>query len=246
MTDENLYRVTPGKGHPSTWKVEHYASVGMSELFIFRFAEEIPRILGASLIQGKERDKANQSINLFLLEGLTPAFEHLRTIRKHAAEPPPLMNRKQAYEDFFRTLWHAYKDLFQSAIRGMGFDIGFLFRPDNEFEKEAKKSFDPEFVSFFRQQRADWQNDLKRVRNDYLEHRKLDWKDVKRFYRVEAAEKFFEGVWTTAEEIFIGLIESRFPPMCGIREIPVEKRDPNYPLRFGFVTSVPLPDEPTR
>lgn len=243
--DERLYRARQIGREPPSWKVEHYANIGTSELFVFRFAIEIPRILDASLIMGKERDDAKEVITTFLLEGLTPAFAHLRTIRKHTSAPPPLMNRKQAYEDFFRTLWHAYKDLFQKAIRGMGVEIGFLFQSEANFEKGLKShNVGPDVADHLRQQRIDWQNDLSRIRNDYLEHRKPIWEDIKRFYCVEAAEKFFEGVWTTAEEILIGLMQSRFPPMCGLREIPIDKRDPKYPLRFEFVTSIPLPKEP--
>jgi hypothetical protein len=236
MTDERLYRVRMNKGEPSSWKVEHYANIGSSELFVFRFAIEIPRILDASLIQGKEREQVKLGISVFHTEGLVPAFEHLRKIRRHVSETPPLMNRKQAYEDFFRTLWHAYKDLFQSAVRGIGFDIGFLFKSDGEFEKGLQNSnTGSDFADYLRQQRADWQNDLKRVRNDYLEHRKLDWEDVKSFYCVEVAEKFFTGVSITAEEVLIGLIHNRLPPICGIVEIPESERDSNYPLRFQFV-----------
>lgn len=235
--------MTLNKGEPSSWKVEHYANIGTSELFVFRFAMEIPRILDASLIMDEERDKAKEAIITFMKDGLMPAFEHLRTIRKNVLEPPPELNRRQAYEDFIRTLWAGYKDLFQKATRHVGLDVKFLFLPDKEFEAGLKKNVDPEFGRYLRQQRTAWQNDLSRVRNDYLEHRKLDWEDVKRFYCVEAAEKFFEGVWTTAEEILIGLIQNRLPEMSGIREIPAEKRDPKNPYRFEFVLFTPLPEK---
>jgi hypothetical protein len=228
-------------GEPSSWKVEHYANVGTSELFVFRFAIEIPQILEASLIMGKERDEAKEAITTFLLEGLTPAFEHLRTIRKHASEPPPELNRRQAYEDFIRTLWHAYKDLLKIAVRRLGFDIGFLFQNDQNFEKGLQSflkdhpEVNPELGDYLKHERSQWQNELGRLRNDYLEHRKLDWEHVKSAYRVDIAERLFQSVWTTSEDIFVCLVHSRFPDHSGIVEIPESKRDHNYPLRYQFV-----------
>jgi hypothetical protein len=47
----------------------------------------------------------------------------------------PLLNRKLLYEDFSRVLWHAYKDQFPKVARNLGFNIGFLFENNREFEK---------------------------------------------------------------------------------------------------------------
>ena len=107
-----------------------------------------------------------------------PAFEHLKRIRTSIASPLPELNRRQLYEDFARGLWHAYKELFPKAVLLAGFEVGFPFKKEADFEKESAKFMDkvpslildvPEFV---RWQRANWQQGPAGFRNDYLEHRK--------------------------------------------------------------------------
>src|SRR5437660_10221958 len=105
---------------PSQWKVVHFANIGTSELFVHRFLE-LPKLLNASEIYDPQRSKCRDAVMDVLLDGFLPAFEHLRTIRANASQPPPELNRKQVYEDFMRTLWHAYKDLLPKAARELGF-----------------------------------------------------------------------------------------------------------------------------
>jgi hypothetical protein len=236
-----LYRAIPQGGvPPSKWKIVHYANIGSSELFVHRFGE-LPKLLDASRIFDPHRSKGKAAMWDVLTDGFMPAFEHLRNIRAHSSEPTPELNRKQAYEDFMRTLWHAYKDLMPKAARELGFEVGFLFQQDQQFEKGLRKLLGKhsalriDLGEFLREQRDGWQGTLQRIRNDYLEHRKLEWTDVSQFYSVWYAEAFFDAAWNAATDIFAVLIASNFPPMIGIAEIPEAQRDPNRPDKFAFV-----------
>jgi hypothetical protein len=123
----------------------------------------------------------------------------------------------------------------------MGFDIGFLFERQPRFKKGLKEFMNANpvvvkaFADYLLEQRAQWQNKLARARNDYLEHRKVEWEDVRSLYCIGQAEEFFESAWTVASDILVCLIHSKFPPHCGIEEIPVADRDPAHPDRFRFV-----------
>jgi hypothetical protein len=96
---------------------------------------ELLELVDASHIFGAERDAVKAAIMTILVEGLMPAFEHLRKIRLSFSNPIPELNRRQLFEDFARVLWHAYKDLFPKAVLLLGFNIGFLFKNDADFEK---------------------------------------------------------------------------------------------------------------
>jgi len=239
--------MNPG-GEPSSWKVKLYANIGVSELFVHRLVMEIPKLLDASMIFDPQRAEAREEIGTLLKDGFMPAFEHLRKIRAHAVDRPPELNRRQAYEDFMSTLWRAHKTLLPNATRLMGFEIGFLYQAQPKFEKGLAKFLvsNPRVVKpfgdYLRQQRATWQSKIASIRNDFIEHRTLDWNDVRLFYRVERAEMFFESAWKTAFDILAVLIVSKFPPMCGIEEVPPSERNPASPDRFRFVLYKRLPD----
>src|SRR5277367_5856684 len=104
-------RAEEGK-EPNEWKMVHFANVGTSEEFIETFSGEILELVDASMIFGTDRGAVKNAIMTVLVEGLMPAFEHLRKIRLSVTDPIPELNRRQLHEDFARVLWHAYKDLF--------------------------------------------------------------------------------------------------------------------------------------
>ena len=152
-----------------------------SEEFIETFSGEILELVDGSLIFGEERGIWSKTQSRPLSSrGLMPAFEHLKKIRASVATPLPELNRRQFYEDFARSLWHAYKDLFPKATLLLGFEIGFLFKQDAQFENglTAFISKYPPLIldvpELLRRQRAKWQQGLASFRNDYLEHRKKE------------------------------------------------------------------------
>lgn len=113
----------------------HFANVGSSEEFVDLFSGEFLELVDGSAIYGDERKAVKDAFMTILIEGLMPAFEHLRKIRQSVSAPAPELNRRQLYEDFARVLWHAYKDLMPKAVLLLGFDIGFQFQNDAIFEK---------------------------------------------------------------------------------------------------------------
>jgi hypothetical protein len=230
---------------PRDWSVIHFANLGTSEAFIETFGGEILELVDGTLIFGAEREALKGAIMIILIEGLMPAFEHLRKIRLSATTPLPELNRRQLYEDFARVLWHAYKDLFPKAVMLLGFDIGFLFRKDADFEKgmttvlSASPSLILDVPELLRRQRTNWQHALSAFRNDFLEHRKSDGVQFAAFYEPRTAEMLFEHVWRTMADLFPAFIETRFPPIWSIMEIPEQERDPQNPRRWR-----PFPCEP--
>lgn len=235
-------RMIPGQA-PSSWPQELYANIDGTELFIYRLSTGLLKVLDASTVEPPQRDEVRHAILQLLMEGFIPAFDQLGSIK--ALIRPPEMNRRQAYEHFMGTLWQGYKNFLPKATVAMGFDTGFLFQKAAKFEKGITKfrANHPEvpidFDRFLRLQKDGWQDTLSNVRNNYREHRKLEWDDVKDYYCVEQAEKFFESAWTTAEAIISCLLCTKLPSQFGIVEIPASKRDPNFPDRFQFVIRQP-------
>jgi hypothetical protein len=234
-----IHSTTGGKGPPSTWTVKLFANTSGNEEFV-RQVLELHELADASLIFGEPREKLKNAISAVLIEGLMPAFEHLKKIRDSAIRPMPELNRKQVYEDFSRVLWHAYKDLAQKAAKMMEPEIGLLFSNEAGFEaglaQWAQKR--PEFVSeveqYLRVTRADWQNELANFRN-YLEHK--DERDPGiyiRRYSPDHAERLFYAVWQTTVDILAMLISLHLPQGMSLLEIPEEKRHPVTRKRFSF------------
>jgi hypothetical protein len=231
---------------PNEWKIVHFANVGTSEEFIETFSGEMLELVDGSLIFGDERESVKNAIMTIVVEGLMPAFEHLKKIRASVTTPLPELNRRQLYEDFARGLWHAYKDLFPKATMLLGFDIGFLFKQDAQFENgltaflSKHSSLILDVPELLRRQRADWQQGLSSFRNDYLEHRKKDLAEFAAYYEPKTAEMLFDHAWRTMAELFPAFIEARYPPTWSIVEIPMNERDPKHLRRWRFFQCEPV------
>ena len=85
---------------PNEWKMVHFANVGTSEEFIEAFSGEILELVDGSLIFGDEREAAKNAIMTIVVEGLMPAFEHLKKIRASVTTPLPELNRRQLLQGF--------------------------------------------------------------------------------------------------------------------------------------------------
>jgi len=247
VRDGQVWSVNAEEGkEPNQWQVVHFANVGTSEEFIETFSGEFLELVDASHIHGAERDAVKNAIMTVLTEGLMPAFEHLRQIRASVTTSLPELNRRQLYEDFARVLWHAYKDLFPKAARLLGFEIGFLFTEDADFEKGLAKfmSKAPALIvdvpGVLRRQRTNWQQGLRGFRNDFLEHRKKDPAEFAAYYQPKTAEMLFDHAWRTMAELFPAFIEARFSPGWSIMEILKEERDPKRPRRWRHFQCEPV------
>lgn len=230
---------THGGNEPNKWKVVHFANVGTGEEFVEQFACELPELIDATNIFEPERQSVKEAVLTILMEGLIPAFEHLKKVRASVSQEMPAVNRMQLYEDFSRVLWQAHKSLMPKAASLLGFDVGFLFQNDSNFEKGAAEfnSKHPSFAGLsdhLRQQRKNWQSGLAEFRNR-LEHGGKHSAKFAKYYDPEQAEVLFDSAWRTTADLLPLFIASHFSPSHTIAEIPPNERDPTHRRRFRYV-----------
>lgn len=245
VRDSGVWSTKDNGKEPNEWTTIHFANVGTGEEFVEHFSGELLELVDASAIIGSEREAAKGAIMTILIEGLMPAFEHLRKIRLSVAAPLPELNRRQLYEDFARVLWHAYKDLMPKAALLLGFDIGFQFQKTAKFEKGLAEFSDKhpalimDIPGVLKRQRDSWQQGLSEFRNEFLEHRSQDIEAFAMYYQPEMAERLFDHAWRTMSDLFPVFIESRFPPTWSIKEIPLAERGP-MGRRFQYFQCEPV------
>ena len=234
-----IHIINDSTGEPVKWKIKHFANISGSEEFVAQLMMEMPELIDAGTIYEPERQKLKEAIAEICVEGLMPAFEHLKSIRTSTAQKLPELNRKQLYETFTIVLWRAYKDLMQTAAKMMEPEIGFLFQPDAKFESGlakwiAKRPRQAGMADYFRKRRTEWQVDLGEFRN-YLEHRdETDPARYARHYEPEHAEMIFDAVWRTIADIMAMLVSMHLPPNAMLVEIPTAQRDPVRRRRFRY------------
>ena len=227
--------------HPSQWVPRKFADVGAEEQFVSQILEVVEAVSGTN-IEGDERQEVRGAIMTTLTDGLIPAFLELRAIRESVGKDLPLTDRFQLYEDFARKAWKSHKDLLQRAATAMGFNIGFLYQEDPQFEAGVKKfradfpAIPPQFEDFFRQTRTNWQKELRDFRNEFVEHQKGARADFKKFYDPRYAEACFDAVWRTIIDVLVLLVNLRLPSWCHFVEHNDEVYGAGWPNRFRFVT----------
>src|SRR5271157_1089440 len=108
----------------------------------------------------------------------------------------------------------------QKAVRSMGFDIGFLFEREKEFQKGLRgfrtsnpllRSVRKGYEEFLESNRKGWQNDLSQFRNTWVEHQQGDGRKFEKFYEPHSAELIFDCVWRTIADILPPLLEVHLP-----------------------------------
>lgn len=237
-------RAEPRK-EPNQWKVVHYANVGTSEPFVDTFSGELRELLAASHIPQRQREAIEESMMSILVDGLLPAFTELRKVRGSVTNPMPELERLTLYKNFVRALWTAYKGQFQNTVKLLGFDIGFLFEADVNFERGLTEfvSKSPSLImdvpELLRRQRVNWQQGLATFRIS-LDHPLANEPDFTSYYEPKKAEMLFEHCWRTMAELLPVFIETRFSPAWSIAEIPIDQRDPNRPRRWRFFQREPV------
>jgi hypothetical protein len=218
--------------------IDHYADFGSGEPWVARTFLGLNDIVAATkwTTETTVRDALGD-----VFETLADAFTDLLELRTFEGRDIPVTKRRSAYSAFYRHLWTAYKDRFPIVATALGYDIGFLFQKDKDFEKVSPKflarhpELPPELIVMLRDERASWQSGLMRFRNDHLEHRKpLEESFVAPFYTLAMAELAFENVWQAIEDITIQLLVPHIPPAVQLVEIPEADRDPTIPKRFTF------------
>lgn len=227
----------PGK-EPCDWKVEKFANIDGDEKFI-RDMCELKTIVNASMIEGQQREEVNNAVALILFDGLMPTFNQLQKIRVAHGNELPIMDRQELYHDFYRKLWKSYKDLTQRAATEMGFNIGFLFKDNNDFKNglpifiKNHPQLRPEVGNALQDARSRWQNELATFRNTFIEHQNSDQKLYAKFYDLKFAERIFEEVWNTIVDLLALLLETKLTHGTRLA-LPDPKTMPNWKNRFVF------------
>jgi hypothetical protein len=204
------------------FSVKLFANVGGSEAFVQQLMEEMPTLVDAGTLPDPKRSQVKDAILTISLEGLLPAFEHLKKIKASTKDSIPELNRKQHYEDFTIALWLAYNQSEQTFEKG-----------SSEWMQRLPGDAG-QFIEYLRAQRADWQNDLGAFRN-FLQHRPSRESDkYKGHYEPKHAEVLFQRVWHAIANILAVFLSLHLAPGTSLVEIPPEERSAINPRRFKF------------
>jgi hypothetical protein len=233
-----VYRVKDNGKEPCDWEIEKFADIPYE-----RWVQDILElkvVLNAGSISGEQREQVNDAIGDIVFEGLMPAYLELQEIKKLNASSSPLLNRRQPYEDLARKLWKAYKELMQTAVRLMGFDIGFLFQNDKVFRTGLEKfrqdnpNVNKHFERVLEHGKTGWQEKLYRFRNSICEHQGGTREDFEWFYEAANAEELFNDVWTAIAYILPMLLELKLFHGTRLVEQSPDDPGPRWPERFRF------------
>jgi hypothetical protein len=219
--------------------VRQFADFGASEEFVLPVLDLID-ILNGTTIFDPQRNEVSGSIGAIASEGLSAAFLELRKIRSSVGQDLPMLNHFQMYEDFYGKLWRAYKEYMQRAVKAMGFDIGFLFQKDAQFEKglkafrENNPTAPPALEEFLREVRRLWHTELADFRNTIVQHPDADRAQFQKFYNPQFVEALFREVWHTIVEILGMLLELRLPSGVYLEWQGWNDPGPRWPKRFRW------------
>jgi hypothetical protein len=222
-------------------EVRLYANYGTGEPWMARLGVGLPELIDGCELDNAARQAAKSKLYL-VVDAVGMAFEALREIERLASDSQaPELPLGKAYANLYGHLWQARKDRWQKVAAVLGYNVGFIFQADAEFElgalafSKSHPNVDAAFVDMARQDRATWQNALATIRNEHLEHRaQVDPRLIQAFFRPDSARTTFDNVWQAIEEATMLLLESLLPGGVEIVEIREADRDPSCPKRYGF------------
>lgn len=235
----SLYKAEMNGQEPNKWPVVKVADIGYDEEFVKQIVELRP-LVDAGMIDDPQRANIKEAITSVLVDGLMPAFLDLQKIRASVGRDLPLMNQLQPYEDFSGKLWKAYKHLMQETVKLMGHNIGFLFQNEKDFRegliefRRANPTARAGFEKFLEETRDEWQNELARFRNTWVEHQTGDRKQFQKFYDPKYAERLFDTVWHTIADILPVLLELHLPHGTRLIEQHPDDPGPRWGQRFRY------------
>jgi len=217
---------------PPGFTLKLAANFGTEEPFVVRIQIQTKDILKYIAIPNE--DEADFRLDR-VIEQLDIARIHLGRIEDKSFDTQPTFDQQAEYVAFYNSIWWAYKDRFKLLMGELGFDLGFIFQNDKNFEEGAKRFLvahpeATEFVAVARNDRNGWQSQLAAHRNVMHSGDRRDEKhdlDNPRDARV-----FFDNVWQAIEENFVYLGETVMREGWTIAHIPEEQRDKTIPIRF--------------
>lgn len=221
------------------FKVFPLADFGSSEPWVARTWMSFKEFIDRLHLTKVEKAKVDLAFN-DLFDSLSLAFISLRNIEKNSKDINiPLFTLRKEFFDFYDKLWLSFKDRFQKAIRELGFDIGFLFQNEKKFNEGLKKfsliyNVSDDFQEMIQNDR-EWQNKLKTLRNDYIEHKTLSDEIEKDFFSLQHAKAYFHNTWTLIEDITILLMSHRLPNILMFQKIEESKRNKAVPKLYEII-----------
>ena len=216
--------------------VQKYASVGSKEPFTAASLGLVD-LLDATTLDSTKTEEIKQIVMEIYMDCLLPGFLSLRKIHQPDADAGMADNFKN-YDDLYRYLVRAHKDRTQAAATALGYDIGFLYQQEKNFEKgcaEFAQKYPelPTLGDWLKNVRANTEK-LAAIRNNFLEHQTYPRAEFMDYYKSDVAQVFFDSTWQTSEGILAIFISKHFPQDVKLRIIPEAECDPNLPKKFGF------------
>ena len=141
--------------------VEKFANFGTNEDWVARLMMGMPEIIDHIPVS-ESKKKQIKDISFDIYTELGYAFESLNKIDTESS----VLSLEKEYQNLYSSLWRAYKDRLQNMTQEIGYDIGFLFKKDDAFERESQLFFEQnkelpkEFRKILKIDRKLWQNGL--------------------------------------------------------------------------------------
>jgi hypothetical protein len=138
-----------------------------------------------------------------LLDKIESALMYYQLIVADEFEGRDISQKRTIYEGLYANLWSFYKSRAQNYLNKMGWDIGFFFCKEKDFEKQSNKFIqeNPEhksIVNYAKKQRDGWQAEFALSRN-VAEH-SGDYRDGAKCYEnPDEAKHFFAQVCWSVE-----------------------------------------------
>lgn len=208
------------------------ANFGTEEPFVVRIQIQLKDILKS--MELANADEADFRLDR-IIEQLDIARIHLLRIENKNFTQQPTFDQQAEYVAFYNSIWWAYKDRFQFFMKELGFDIGFIFQNDKNFEAGANTFLKDhpdtdEFITVTRNDRQGWQNVLAIHRNAlHSGDRRGEKHDLD---NPKDARVMFDNVWQAIEEHTVYLGEKVMARGWTIVQIPEEQKDKVIPVRF--------------
>lgn len=198
------------------WTARETSSWGVNDPDIWRpyyFPKKLVEYLDAN---DEIKDNADFAADR-IKDELETALAHYQAIMSEDFSTLNLSKQRAAYESLYSDLWTLYKDRMQKYLKEIGIDIGFIFAEDSRHFNKYSKIFihnNPEnagFVTFAKQQRGGWQNDLAKNRNTSEHHGDMR-NGVKDFNNPADSKRLFAQVCWTMETTIACLVSWRLKP----------------------------------
>lgn len=236
--------VSTGKP-PSQWEVKLFSDIGAGEPFVSRLFIGLREVLDAMQVTNademKKTKEAKEQLGCLMIDCLMPAFVSLRELRKSDGDDKaPELTKTKHFNDMYGSLWAAYRDRTEKVAKLLGFNIAFLYDNDKKFGEGCTKfaadhpKVDANFCKLLKWHRDNWQSELAKLRDKWIEHQVLKPEDVKKFYNLKTANAIFDCVWLAIEDILGFLAGGKMSPSVHLVESP-DGRGPTTMKRFCFM-----------